>query len=274
MSHASERLQPVSDAAEQRWPPWYGLVALVAGLIVGTIAAAIALGGSHSTTLTPAGTDVSTAVQDLGFVAAAVWLATLLGPVRPRQFGLVISRKPLWQAILLVLAGLGSFYLISLAWLAALHTSGAEKGLVKDLGGDSGTFAVLVACALTCVLAPICEELLFRGFMFTALRNWRGPWPAAVITALIFGGVHGFSAPAADLLPLAFLGFALCVVYEWTGSLYPCIALHVLNNAIAFGADEHWEVRIVELAAASLASVALVLALVGLASARWTPASD
>jgi hypothetical protein len=48
----------------------------------------------------------------------------------------------------------------------------------------------------------------------------------------------------------------------------------VINNAIAFGADEHWNVRIVELGAASLASVALVLALVQLASARWTPASD
>jgi len=63
-------------------------------------------------------------------------------------------------------------------------------------------------------------------------------------------------------LPLAFLGFVLCVVYQRSGSLYPCIALHLLNNTIAFGTDEHWQLRIVELTVASLAAVALVLYLV------------
>jgi membrane protease YdiL (CAAX protease family) len=124
------------------------------------------------------------------------------------------------------------------------------------------------------VVAPICEELLFRGFIFSALRNWRGPWPAALITGVLFGAVHGLSAPAQDLLPLAFLGFVLCLIYQQTGSLYPCIVLHLLNNSIAFGADEHWGLRILELTAGSLATVALVLYLVQLASARWMPVSD
>jgi len=53
------------------------------------------------------------------------------------------------------------------------------------------------------------------------------------------------SAPAADLVPLAFLGVLLCGIYQWTGSLYPCIALHVLNNSISLGADEHWGWRLV-----------------------------
>ena len=110
---------------------------------------------------------------------------------------------------------------------------------MKEIGGNSGTLGILAACAVTCVVAPICEEFLFRGFIFASLRNWRGPWPAAIITGVLFGVVHGLSAPAVDLLPLAFLGFVLCVVYQRTGSLYPCIALHLLNNAIAFGADEH-----------------------------------
>jgi hypothetical protein len=49
--------------------------------------------------------------------------------------------------------------------------------------------------------------------------------------------------------------------------------MHVLNNAIAFGADEHWDLRTVELAAAALAAVAVVFAAVRLASERWTPAT-
>ena len=99
-------------------------------------------------------------------------------------------------------------------------------------------------------------------------------WPAAAITGILFGLVHGLSAPAVDLVPLAILGFVLCLVYERAGSLYPAIVLHVLNNAIAFGSDEHWTLRIFEAAVASLAAVALLLALVHLASSRWTPASD
>jgi membrane protease YdiL (CAAX protease family) len=114
------------------------------------------------------------------------------------------------------------------------------------------------------VLAPVCEEFLFRGFIFGALRNWRGPWPAAILTGVLFGGVHAGSAPAADLVPLAVLGVVLCVLYERTGSLYPCIGLHALNNSIAFGSLEGWSVPgvlalvIVALGSISLLALALI----------------
>ena len=71
------------------------------------------------------------------------------------------------------------------------------------------------------MVAPICEEFLFRGYIFTALRNWRGPWPAALITGLLFGGVHAGSAPVLDLVPLAALGFGLCLLYRCTGLAVP-----------------------------------------------------
>ncbi len=268
----------MTDAGEQLWPPWYGPLGLVAGLglgvfggvIVGLIAHA---GGASLTNISPGLTDAETVVQDIGFIVAAVYLAARVGPVSGRQFGL-ISKLPLRRALALVVGGLVAFYLLSFVWFSALHTSGTEKTLLKEIGGNSGTLGILAACAVTCVVAPICEEFLFRGFIFAALRNWRGPWPAALITGVLFGAVHGISAPAVDLLPLAFLGAVLCVVYQQTGSLYPCIVLHLLNNSIAFGADEHWGLRIVELTVASLAAVALLLYLVRIASARWTPVSD
>jgi membrane protease YdiL (CAAX protease family) len=268
----------VNDAGEQRWPPLYGPLALFIGLLAGLFGGVVVellahAGGTSLNNVPPGVTDVETVVQDLGFVVAAVYLAAHIGPVRPSQFGLVAGR-PLWRSIALVVGGLVVFYLFSYAWFSALHSSGAEKNLVKDLGGSAGTLGILAALAVTCVIAPICEELLFRGFIYRALRNWRGVWPAAAITGILFGLVHGLSAPAVDLLPLAVLGFVLCLVYERAGSLYPCIALHVLNNAIAFGSDEHWTLRILEAAVASLAAVALILALVHLASSRWTLASD
>jgi membrane protease YdiL (CAAX protease family) len=268
----------VNDQGEQRWPPWYGPVGLIAGLVLGIFGGVIVdliahAGGASLNSTSPGLTDLETLVQDLGFIVAAVYLASRVGRVSTGQFGLRVPARP-WRAVGLVAAGLLAFYLCSLIWFSLLHTSGTEKTLVKEIGGNSGTLGILAACAVTCVIAPLCEEFLFRGFIFSALRNWRGPWPAAAITGLLFGLVHGLSAPAVDLLPLAFLGVVLCVVYKETGSLYPCIALHLLNNTIAFGADEHWGVRIVELTVASLAAVALVLYLVQIASARWTPVSD
>lgn len=263
----------MNDSGEQRWPPWYGPVALLAGLLIASVAEAILVGGARSSNISPTVTDVATVIQDLAFVAVAVLLAGLLAPVRAEQFGL---RAPPSRSAAagIALLGLVVFYIGSAIWFAALNTSGAEKGFVKEIGGNAGTLGILGACVVACVVAPICEEILFRGFMFRALRNWGGFWPAALITAAFFGAVHGLSAPAVDLLPLALLGFVLCAVYQRTGSLYPCIAIHVLNNTIAFGADEHWGVRIIELTVGSFAVVALLLWLVQIGSARWMPVSD
>ena len=58
---------------------------------------------------------------------------------------------------------------------------------------------------------------------------------AALISAAIFGLFHYTGAGSIAVVPqLAFLGFALCWVYEETGSIYPTMAIHALNNAIAF----------------------------------------
>ena len=52
---------------------------------------------------------------------------------------------------------------------------------------------------------------------------------------LLFGLAHFDSAQPEYLVPLGFLGFVLCIVRWRTGSLYPCMALHSINNCIALG---------------------------------------
>jgi uncharacterized protein len=64
--------------------------------------------------------------------------------------------------------------------------------------------------------------------------------PAAIITGAAFGSIHVGSSPVGLLVPLAVLGFGLCLIYAWTRSLYPCVALHAVNNAIAFGVTQDW----------------------------------
>jgi membrane protease YdiL (CAAX protease family) len=83
---------------------------------------------------------------------------------------------------------------------------------------------------------------------------------AAIATGIVFGLAHVGSAPAKYLVPLAFLGFVLCLVRWRTRSLYPCIALHSVNNSLALGINElHWAAgEIFALIAGSLLVIAAV----------------
>jgi hypothetical protein len=228
------------------WRPWTAPVALLGGLALALVGALVvelpawALGAKISSSHTPPGLTIAdTAVQDIGFVLAAVLCAHIGGrAVRSWQFGLRRPRVGWRAASGLVLLLLSAFVLLSAIWSLSVHP-GEDKTL-ESLGSNEGTALLLASAALTCVVAPICEEFLFRGYMFTALRNWRGTLPAALITGLVFGGVHYGSAPTLDLVPLAALGFGLCLLYRSSGSLYPCMIAHSLNNCIAFSGLEKW----------------------------------
>jgi len=144
------------------------------------------------------------------------------------------------------------FVALSAGWDAAFETK-PEK-VLDQLGKG------VVSAALVCVVAPMCEEILFRGYIFTALRRWRGTPAAAVITGLLFGAVHIGSAPVVYLVPLAALGFGLCLLYQRTGSLYPGIAAHALNNSVAFASLAGLSVGAgVGLAAGALVGIAAVV---------------
>jgi len=245
------------------WPAWTAPAALVAGLVLAALGALVVdvpaalLGAKITSSHTPPGLSIAdTVVQDVGFVLAAVFFAGLGGrAVGAWQFGL--RRPPRgWRAAAgMVVALIVAFVALSAVWSAIVHPE--EEELLKALGSNEGTGLLVLSAALTCVVAPICEEFLFRGFIFTALRNWRGTLPAALVTAIIFGGVHVGSAPALDLVPLAALGFGLCLLYRYSGSLYPCIVAHSLNNSLAFSSLENWSWQ---------APVLLVCALLGIAA--------
>ncbi len=265
------RTPPGPQLPDDPWPWWTAPAALLGGLVLAALGALVvdipaAVLGVNVTSSLPGWLELlDTVVQDAMFVLAAVLLAKVGGrAVRAWQFGL---QRPgigwlspglgwLW-ALGMILVTLLTFLVFSAIWAEILNVSAKEKVLEK-LGADEGTALLLLSALLTCVVAPICEEFLFRGFIFRALYNWRGLWPAALLTALVFGGIHAGSAPTVDLVPLAALGFALCLLYRYTGSLYPCIATHCLNNCVAFGALEKWGWQIPVLTVASLGTIALL----------------
>jgi membrane protease YdiL (CAAX protease family) len=257
-----------SRSPETGWPVWSAGVALFGGLVLASVAglvldvpAALIFGVKLSSEHFPPGLSIAdTVVQDVAFVLVAVYCAQLGGRiVRSWQFGLRRPGAGWRRAIGLIVLLLVGFVVFSAIWSVIFHPK--EETLLKQLGSNEGAALLVLSAALTCVVAPICEELLFRGYIFTTLRSWRGTLPAALITGLVFGGVHYGSAPTLDLVPLAGLGFGLCLLYRFSGSLYPCIVAHSLNNSVAFASLEGWGWQAPVLIVSSLLAIgALVLA--------------
>ncbi len=193
-----------------RWKPWMAWAALVAAfggaligaLVIGVIGSAA---GSSFADPSPAVSISATIVQDLSFIGAALLFASISGRPLPEQFGLRPTR--FWPAVGWMAVAFAAFYVFTLVWVAILGVSPDDTKLPDELGVKDSTYALLAVAFLVAVVAPMAEEFFFRGFFFGALRNWKGPWPAAVITGLVFGAIHVGSAEAAFLLPLAFFGF-------------------------------------------------------------------
>jgi uncharacterized protein len=225
------------EGAAPVWPAWYAgvgfLVALICTLVVvGIVAAAT---GSTSDDTDPTFTIVATFLQGLIFIGTAVLFASFTRTPRAADFGLRPVR--FWQAAGWAALGMFSFYLLVAIYSVVVHPD-AEQTVAQDLGADQGTFGMIAAGFMVICVAPIAEEFFFRGFFYRALRSRWSVLAAAGIDGLLFGVIH-YDFTGADALlilpPLAILGFIFCLVYERTGSIYPTIAMHAFNNAIAFG---------------------------------------
>jgi hypothetical protein len=270
---APELPEGVEPRRRPRWPPWTSVVALIAGLaaalfgalVIGVVAVAF---GAQFDDQPPAVTIAATVVQDACLIGSAVLFARMYGRVRPEDFGL--RRTRLGPAIGWAVLGWVSFLVFTAIFIAVIGASPNDDRLPTELGVDDSTAALIAVAFLVAVVAPVAEEFFFRGFFFTALRNWRGLWPAAIGTGIVFGAIHGSSADAAFLLPLAFFGFVLCLIYAKTNSLYPCIALHCANNSVAFGTTQHWTWQIAVLFVGSIAVIGLGALAV---QQKWNPRS-
>jgi membrane protease YdiL (CAAX protease family) len=96
---------------------------------------------------------------------------------------------------------------------------------------QSGLVAPLINAFAIVVLAPVAEELLFRGFLLSALsRSFLGFWPAAFVTNLMWTALH-YQQPVLGLATVFISGLLLSYLLWRTGSLWTCIFAHGFYNA-------------------------------------------
>jgi membrane protease YdiL (CAAX protease family) len=267
---------PPKPPSPQGWPLWTAFGGLLGGWlggsVLGALVYAIAAANGHDAGDAPIGYDLAAnLLLDACLIAAAIGFARLSGRVTPATFGL--RPTPIGRALLWTIVGYVSYLVLSAIWLGITNAQNEQDDITTTLKDDPGTVTVAGLAVFAVVIAPIVEEVFFRGFVFTAMRAKLNVPLAAVVSGTMFGAVHAFGSPWQFLVPLSILGTMLCLVYWKTGSLYPCIALHAINNSVALSTALDWTWQIPLLIAGSLAVIAaIVLPVARLAGRRPAPA--
>ncbi len=202
------------------------IFAVFFGLVVSSVRAS----GDPEMVLSPAALVIAIAFQ---FIMAGIVTAFVVGRVRPVEWlGL---RWPDWRWIFLIAPGT---VLLMWVFFGGLQASGYMRW-IESLGVESVQDTVkllqestdplllgLMAIAAV-IAAPLCEEIVFRGYFYAAAKRFAGPWAAGLSSALVFAAAHG---SLAALLPLFVFGCVLAFLYEKTGSLWAPIAVHFCFN--------------------------------------------
>ena len=87
------------------------------------------------------------------------------------------------------------------------------------------TFVALV------ILAPLMEELIFRGYLYSRLRGKMSALPAIILVSVLFGVMHGQWNVG---IVVGVMSVVLCIAREMTGTIYAGILMHMIRNGIAF----------------------------------------
>lgn len=156
-------------------------------------------------------------------IPVAVWILRqrgIRGPVLSFSLRKFNPLLVLWGFLLIFIMGVVIEPLLAL--FPASYMDNVNKMILE--GGGLGMFTAVIA-------APVLEEMLFRGVIQGGASREYRPMKAILISAAVFGVVHFVPQQVVNAF---FCGIIMGYVYYRTGSLVPVIAIHLLNNAVAY----------------------------------------
>jgi len=207
---------------------WTALVAVIAALNY----AARFSGSNAATTHSARNAVYSYSTFAGGLVVYVFWLGLILAIAAGRTDLLALRRpRSLPRAAGLAVAAIVAIYAVEavVSVLPLPESPGKEQGLTPTHWEPSHAGAFAANLVLFALVAPLVEELTFRG-LGQSLLGILGRWPSIVLAGLAFGLAHGLVEALLVLVPF---GIALAWVRDRTNSVYPGIAVHGLFNALA-----------------------------------------
>ncbi len=135
---------------------------------------------------------------------------------------------------MMVGAGLGlvAYVLGAVVAVAYMTLAGDPQNIQGSYqaAAAGGVLSLVVTLVAGSLITPLGEESLFRGVFANALMSRYGPWIGIITSAAIFAVAHGIN----PVLPVAFVvGLLTALLFRWSGSIWPGIMLHGVNNATA-----------------------------------------
>lgn len=208
------------------WIYFAGLVASVVGVSVG-----FAITGDTSGHVGAVTTALSTFSQFGTWFACVVYVARTKGRSVRDDFGLTLQLRDWWAPF----AGIGLFVVGNLIVAPLVNIVNEHQAVVDDLTHSSGA-KLAVFAVVAAFVAPVCEELLFRGLLLRALRRRMSPTQAVIVQALAFALAHPMLSPTLGdfaVVPALFmLGAVSGVVAERRGDISASIMMHIGFNLV------------------------------------------
>jgi len=243
--------QPARRLRQRMYVPWRLIdmtevvVVLVLAMVVLTKARGYITEHLHldeQSGLTPAVIIALIYLASVGIALAVIWyrlrsyrgsLWQMLG-LRSGPWGRLVGWGVAGYGVFIFILGVGWLVLRQIGVLGSLPAIAAQIRSTADLIAQAGDpRAYLVYFALICLIGPLVEEIIFRGFVYAGLRRMMGMVPAVVLSAALFASIH-LSAPAGGMLMVGLIGAVLAYLYERTHSLLPSIVAHAVHNTLLF----------------------------------------
>lgn len=177
---------------------------------------------------------VSAAVYALT-LAIVIGLPWIIRKYRTTKQEIGLSRLLSWMDIALAPAGFILYFLGSAIATYAISQFVPSIDLTQvqetGFGHIEHYYEYILAFVTLIILAPVAEEILFRGYLYGKLRKLLPVWATVLITSLLFAFAHGQWNVGIDVF---ILSIVLCSLREVTGSIWAGMLLHMMKNGLAF----------------------------------------
>ncbi|EMI9087388.1 CPBP family intramembrane metalloprotease [Bacillus cereus] len=139
-------------------------------------------------------------------------------------------RKIFASAIMTMLFGLGMLLLIVVLFSLIPKSTSLED--TNEIVKTQSMWFILMKAITLSFIAPICEEILFRGFILSRFTYKFGLKKAVIFSSIFFGVLH-----LSNVFGTTIFGIISCLMYLKTKSLFPSIIAHMVNNIIVASRD-------------------------------------